>query len=155
MERIRRDLPRILEGLTAIVVGTRDAQLVPSAALAAGIEADTEGRATVFVLDGEAGARTLANVEATGWLAVTMEQIGTHRTVQLKGRCLGIRPAEESERPIVDRCQEAFLSEVELIGAPPAARRRRRWPCKAVTIEVLEVFEQTPGPRAGFPFEIR
>lgn len=151
MERLLRDLPHILEGLSAIVVGTRDDALVPACVLGAGVAADPSGRVTIFVPE-VTGGETFANVARNGRVSVTLEHIPTHRTVQIKGRCLEMRPAVEAERPIVDRIQEAFLADVEAIGAPGDARRRRRWPCRAITFEVAEIYEQTPGPHAGFPF---
>jgi len=153
VERIRGELPRILEGLTAVVVGTRDAALVPSCVQAAGVWADASGRLTVYIPEGTAEA-CLANIAANGAVAVVMEKVMTHRTVQVKGRCVKMRPARPDEREIVERCMGAFIDDVARAGAPRRILlKKNNWPCRAVTIEVAEVFEQTPGPRAGLPFE--
>jgi len=144
------DLARLIEGLSAIAIGSRDQELVPACTLAVGAQADDAGRLTVYVPDA-IGAAIFRNVEANGRVAVVMEHIPTHRTVQVKGRCLEMRPAREDERPIVERSQAQFLEVVALIGAPAHAARRRRWPCRAITFSVDEVYEQTPGPRAGLP----
>ncbi len=149
---IARDLPRLLEGHDAIGVGSRDASLRPACAMAAGVSFPGDaGRVTVFVPEAT-GAETFANLEANGRIAVVFEQILTHRAVQVKGRVTELRPAEEAERPLVERSMASFFAQVEAVGgSPPVVRRKRRWPCRAVTFEVEEVFEQTPGPRAGNP----
>jgi hypothetical protein len=151
MERNRLDLPRLLERHDAIVVGARDESLRPSCTMAVGVGFPGEGLVTVFLPEATA-AGTLANLEANGMIAVVFEEILTHHTIQLKGRVSGIRPASGEERPVVERGIAGFFTQVEAVGGPPGAvRRRRRWPCRAVTFAVSDVFEQTPGPRAGTP----
>ena len=151
MDPLRKDLPGILDGLHAIVVGTRDAGHVPAAALGAALVADEEGRVTVYLPE-VAAARTIANAAEAGSIAVAAEFIPTHRTVQVKGKVLEIREAREDERALVERMQGEFFDDVALIGAPAHVRRRLRWPCRAITFQAEEVYEQTPGPRAGLPF---
>lgn len=150
MHRIHRELPRLLSGLAAISVGTRDAALRPTTVVGVGFTVDAEaGRVTVFVPEAT-GGRTFSNLEANGAVAVVLEEIPTHRTVQLKGRCVALRPATDGERDVVDRCHALFQEMVQWAGAPPRlVARRRVWPARAVTLDVAEAFEQTPGPGAG------
>ena len=149
MERIRGELPRILEGLSVIAVGTRNADFVPSCVHAAGIAFDASGRMTVFVPEAS-GAESLANISSNGAIAVVFEKPMTHRTVQVKGRCVEMRAADEADRAAVEGWADRFAEDVIAVGAPiPHARRLRRWPCRAVTLEVTDVFEQSPGPHAG------
>jgi hypothetical protein len=149
---ILESLPRILAGHDAVVVGTRDAALRPACAMAVGVAFPEAGRVTVYVTEA-AGALTFANLEANGAVAVVFEEILSHHTVQVKGRVLEIRPAAEDERALVERSIAGFFRQVEAVGgAPGVVRRVRRWPCRAVTLEVTDVFEQTPGPKAGTPF---
>jgi hypothetical protein len=153
MEETRRDLAKVLEGLSIIAVGTRSDGNVPVSMHAVGLEVGPGSRVTVFVAEAP-GAETFANLEANGAVAVVLERPMTHRTVQLKGRCVELRPAREDERPIVERSLAAFGEDVGAVGAPAMLWRRiRRWPCRAITVEVREVYEQTPGPRAGLPLE--
>jgi hypothetical protein len=149
---VLEDLPRILERHDAIVVGTRDAAMRPACTLAAGVVFPGAGRVTVYVSEA-AGAETLANLEANGSIAVVFEEILSHNTVQLKGRVTQIRPAAEGERAAIERAMAGFFAQVEAAGgAPGVVRQVRRWPCRAVTFSVVDVFEQTPGPKAGTPF---
>lgn len=145
-------LTRVLRGLVAIAVGTRDGSLVPACVTGVGFsyEADSH-RLTVFVPEAT-GKETFDNLLDNGAIAVVMEEVLTHRTVQIKGRCVDVRPATGSEREIVEACMNGFFHQVESAGmAREAVRRKNRWPCRAVTMEIAEVFEQTPGPEAGCP----
>ncbi len=147
------DLPRLLAGHDAVVVGARDAALRPACALAAGVAfSDEPGRVTAFLPEATSEA-VLACLGENGQIAVVFEEILSHHTIQLKGRVVAMRPAAEDERAVVEKAVEGFFRQVEAVGgAPGVVRRRRRWPCRAVTFEVSDVFEQTPGPRAGNPF---
>lgn len=152
MSEVTRELPRLLEGHDAISVGTRDAALRPFVTLAAGVSfAAGEGRVTVYVPEAT-GAETLANLAANGMVAVVFEQILSHHTVQVKGRVADVRPAAESDRAFVERSAGSFFAQIEAVGGiPNVVRKKRTWPCRAVTFEVTDVFEQTPGPKAGTP----
>lgn len=149
VDRIRAELPRLLEGLSVIAVGSRDAALVPSCVHAVGLAVDGSGRITIYIPE-DAGTETLRNIGENGAVAVVFEKPITHRTVQVKGRCVAMRPASDADRAAVDGWAERFAEDVIAVGAPiPRARRLRRWPCRAVTLEVTDVFEQSPGPHAG------
>lgn len=153
MDRITRDLPRILERHDAIAVGTRDEELRPAATMAVGVAFDCEKRrVTVFVPEATS-EDVLRNLRANGEFAAVFEEVLTHHTVQLKGKVVEMRPAVDAERAAVERCIEGFFRQVEAVGAPSSmVRRKRIWPCHAITFEVRDVFEQTPGPKAGQPF---
>jgi hypothetical protein len=146
VERIARELPRVLEGLSVIAIGTRDADLQPSCVLAVGIAFEPQGLLTVYIPETAA----LRNLAENGAMAAVFEKPMTHKTVQVKGRCVAMRPAGEADRTAVDGWAERFAEDVIAVGVPiPNARRLRRWPCRAVTLEVTDIFEQSPGPHAG------
>jgi hypothetical protein len=149
---VPEDLASLLEGLVAVHVATRDASLVPDEVMGAAASLDARSRRLTVYLPVATSETSLANLHDNGAIAVLLSQPLTHRTVQLKGRAEEIRPAREDEREAVLGFAAAFDAEVETIGLPPAVvRRRRRWPCHAVTFLVSEAWEQTPGPRAGEP----
>jgi len=124
--------------------------------MAAGVSFSEDGaHLTVFVPEAT-GAETFGNLEANGMIAVVFEEILSHHTVQVKGRVTEMRPADESERALVERSITGFFAQVEAVGGPPSiVRKRRRWPCRAVTFAVGDVFEQTPGPKAGTPLVVK
>ncbi len=149
VERIGENLPRVLEGLSVIAVGTRDADFRPSCVYAVGIAFGEQGLLTVYVPE-IAGAEALRNIGENGAVAAVFEKPMTHKTVQVKGRCVAMRPAGEGDRAAVDGWAERFAEDVIAVGVSiPQARRIRRWPCRAVTLAVTDVFEQSPGPHAG------
>ena len=150
--KVPDDLVPLLEGLVAIHVATRDAELVPDEVMASAALLEPDGRRLTVYLPDATAAASLANLRGNGAIAVVLSQPLTHRTVQLKGRAETIRPAREDEREEVLRRAASFDAEVEAIGLPPAVvRRRAKWPCQAVTFPVAEAYEQSPGPRAGEP----
>ena len=150
--KVPENVARELEELAAIHVATRDGSLVPDEAMASAARLSEDGgRLTVYLPDATSGA-SLSNLRENGAIAVVLSAPLTHRTVQLKGKVEGIRPAREAEREAVLRHAASFDAQVEAIGLPPeVVRRRAKWPCHAVTFEVAGAWEQTPGPGAGEP----
>ena len=152
MTRISRELPRLLERHDAITVGARDAAMRPACARAAAFSfPDEADQVTVYVPEAT-GGDVFVDLEANGAIAVVFDEIPTHHTIQVKGRVTRMRPAEERERPVVEHRVTEYFTQVEAFGGPPdVIRKRRWWPCRAVTFLVTDVFEQTPGPKAGTP----
>lgn len=153
VENVRKNLAALLKDLSVVAIGTRDAGMRPECVLTAGVTlGPSPGRLTVWVPE-TGGERTFANLAENGSVAVVLEEAGTHRTVQVKGRCVEVRPATEADREAVQAASEAFGRQLMAVGLPaPVVRRRRTWPCRAVVVDAGEVFEQTPGPDAGCPF---
>jgi hypothetical protein len=61
-----------------------------------------------------------------------------------------IRMAADDEAPFVRRRLNEFADVLDEIGLPRRIFRSvSHWPAFAVEITVEEVFDQTPGPRAG------
>lgn len=148
------NLGPLLEGLTAVHVATRDAALVPDELMATAALLSADGRSLTVYLPDATSETSLANLRENGAIAVVLSQPLTHRTVQLKGRVTTIRRADEGERVAAESFAAGFDAAVEAFGLPPAIlRRRTKWPCHAVTFDVDEAYEQTPGPRAGEPLQ--
>jgi len=104
---------------------------------------------TVFV-PAELAARTLANLEDNGAIAVTFSQLSNHRTVQVKGKLRSLRRARRSERPLLERYVAAFAEQLHFTGCSRRiVRRLRYWPSVALELEIGDLFAQTPGPGAG------
>jgi hypothetical protein len=80
------------------------------------------------------------NLRANGAIAVTCSRPSTYRTVQLKGVATELGDPTGGQLEAVQRHLDSFIREVEtVLGAD----------LLSVTFEVREVFEQTPGPKAG------
>lgn len=141
---------QLLETGVSILVGTRDASLMPECTRAWGIHVGT-GRdtVTIFLSDTFAG-KTIDNLRGNGLIAVTCTRPTDHITCQIKGRVRTIKRMTPAGRDHCRRWHRDFMAELTAIGVPtelPAA-----WivePTVAVEITVSEIFDQTPGPGAG------
>ncbi len=150
--RIGDELASFLESGLAIVIATRDADLQPDGAWAwaARVHDDRE-HVTVFLHpDGAAAMRR--NLDVHPEIALAMDLPSNHRACQVKGVCIGSRPARRAERVHVERQIEAFRADLESIGVARGLNAAwSLWPCAALEIRVTHLFEQTPGPGTGEP----
>jgi len=144
------ELAAFLQSGLSLVVGTRDAGLVPEVSRAVGLRVEAGGaEATVFLPVGTC-AQTRANLEANGRIAVTGSRPADHRTVQLKGAVVAIREADERDRADIERYRLDLTGVLGFVGVPPRLTARiQAWPCHAVRFRVEALFQQTPGPGAG------
>lgn len=152
MGLVSADLVEFIESGVSTLVATRDASLFPEGLRALGTrgEADT-GHVTVFVPDAT-GARTLANVRDNGRIAVCFARICDHYTLQLKGRVVGVAPATDEDRELIDRYRGALGAALAFVGMPQRLTYRlAHWPAHGVRFRVESIFTQTPGPGAGEP----
>jgi hypothetical protein len=77
-----------------------------------------------------------------------------HRSVQLKGQVLEIRPATDEEQSQTDHYRASLARTLEPLGVPRMVILRiEHWPAHAVRFRVEHVFIQTPGPAAGRAFQ--
>jgi predicted pyridoxine 5'-phosphate oxidase superfamily flavin-nucleotide-binding protein len=144
----------LLQTGVSVMVGTRDASLIPECTRAWGIHVTT-GRDTVTIFLSETIAgKTIDNLRGNGKIAVTCTRPTDHTTCQLKGQVLRIKSATPADRDASRRWHREFVAELRAIGVPSALSEA--WivePTVAVEIAVTEVFDQTPGPGAGKKIE--
>lgn len=144
------EIAQFAESGISVLVGTRDAALRPEGIRAAGAAADAaRGELTVYLPIATAG-RTLENLRQNGRIAVTFTRAVDHRSIQLKGQVVEIRPASAEERERIRRYLENLALDWGFVGVPRKATLAMNcWPAYAVRFQVESVFEQTPGPDAG------
>jgi hypothetical protein len=134
----------------AVIVATRDEELRPEIARGWAPVVDDERRAVTLCVCEAAGSRVRANLEANGAIAVTCSRPSTYRTVQLKGLAVDAGAPTEEHVRMVRRHLELFVEEVERLGVrPEGARTFLSGELLSVTFDVREVYDQTPGPKAG------
>jgi hypothetical protein len=110
---------------------------------------------TVYLPEATATA-TLADLRDNGEIAITLSRAVDHRSVQVKGTCAAMRPGTGDDRAVQERYREAFLDQLQVVGLPrKVACRIQWWPSIAVDVVVRELYEQTPGPKAGQRLEGR
>ncbi|BFU96246.1 MAG: hypothetical protein NTNFB02_29680 [Nitrospira sp.] len=147
---IPQAIVELLETGVSVMVGTRDASLMPECTRAWGIEIRADrGTVTIFLSETFAG-KTIDNLRANGLIAITCTRPTDHITCQLKGRLRTIKPVERAHRDVSRKWHREFMAELKAIGVPSTLGEA--WiiePTVAVEIAVTDVFEQTPGPGAG------
>lgn len=146
------DLVEFIESGVSMLVGTRDAGLRPECMRGSGATVARDRRSITLLLNELTGTRTLENVKNGSPIAITFSRPMDHRTVQVKGRVRTVRPGTPAEHQIAQRYLSAFVESLYAVGMSRALSRRMRVePCVAVELEVMELFQQTPGPDAGKP----
>lgn len=109
-----------------------------------------EGDRVCVFLPCVAAGPTLQNLGSSRRIAVSLSQLGTHKTVQLKGLVNAIRLASDQDRTNLERLFERIIERLSFVGFPRAVIQSvNRWPSWHVEFVVQDVFQQTPGPHAG------
>jgi hypothetical protein len=141
---------RCLEFGVAVIVGTVDANGNPACCRAVGLRSeDRLATATVFV-PMATSQDVIAGVAATNRIAVVATQPIEHCATQLKGIVQKTRSATAEEETFISRHFGAFATVLNSLGYPRRATNAvTRWPAFAIDLRVDEIYEQSPGPKAG------
>jgi len=149
--------PALVEFLSSGVVlgcASRDARLVPRSVWPVGIRVEAGGEEVTVFLPVATAGEVVANLRDNRRIAVVATAPVDHRSVQLKGQVLEIRPAADDERAQTDGYRAALGRTLEPLGVPRMfVLRLAHWPAHAVRFRVEHLFVQTPGPAAGRTFE--
>lgn len=140
-----------LEAGCALIIGTVEPGGKPRSGRGWGITLlDGDARRVRLLLDAEDDV-TLANAEAGGAIAVTVADVLTLRSVQLKGRVIGVEPASADDETTLERyCDKLFTDIADTDGTPrEVSERLVPLGVVACTVEVDDAYDQTPGPAAG------
>lgn len=140
----------LLQTGVAVVVGTRDATLMPECTRAWGIRVGKDRSSVTIFLTETISQKTLQNLRENGQIAISCTRPTDHVACQLKGRLRAIRQTAQRDREHSRRWHREFAGELVAIGVP--AQLCESWitePALAVEIEVTDVFHQTPGPGTG------
>lgn len=94
----------------------------------------------------------LNNLRDNGAIAMVATRPTTHAALQLKGKVIKIAPMTMDERAAMEAHQISFIAELSSLGYAPELIRAlldSGEECLAVHFEPAQIFNQTPGPRAG------
>jgi hypothetical protein len=96
-------------------------------------------------------ARSASNLAETGAIAITAGDVRTLRSIQLKGHARDRESASVRDRYWSDRFCDLFFTAVHESDGVPRVFLERLRPLELVawTVHVEELYDQTPGPRAG------
>jgi hypothetical protein len=144
------ELVEFIESGLSASVGTRDANLRPECLRAMGASVGSDRQSISVYLNQALAGRTLENIADNGSIAVVFSRPLDHRSLQIKGRVIGTRPANAADRALQERYLAGFVEQLYCVNFPRAVSRRiRLWPSVVVTFGADELFAQTPGPGAG------
>jgi hypothetical protein len=133
----------------AIMVATRDAELWPEIVRGWGPGLREDRRTLDLCLNAPAGSAARANLEANGAIAINCTRPSTYRAMQLKGRVIEVREPGEGDLARAREHAAAFTADTAKVGAPAPSAYYIRAIDLAVTVEIEELYDQTPGPAAG------
>jgi hypothetical protein len=138
-------------GDRSMVMATLAADGTPRASRAWGFKFEAGGerfRALVAADD----AVAVANLRATGVIALTAASVPTLAALQVKGRVVGVEQADDADRERFARYKDMFFEAVHVSDATndvAAIARMAPRDVVAVVATADAVFDQTPGPTAG------
>jgi hypothetical protein len=143
-------ITRCLDPGMSLLVGTVNAQNIPACCRAVAL-ASSDDLATVTVYVPLATSHeTIQNLATTHRMAIAATNPIDHWAIQLKGASAEARLAREDEAAFVKSRFEAFGDVLDGIGIPARVTRNAScWPAFAVSMRVDQIFDQTPGPKAG------
>lgn len=145
-ERVKR----CLDPGMAILVATTDPQGAPWCCRGTALRSD-DGLASVTVYVPMATSQQIIqHVAITRRLAIAITHVIEHLSFQLKGQIRTARAARDDEAAFVRSRLDAFADALDDIGVPRRiSKTMAHWPAFALEMTVEDVFDQTPGPKAG------
>jgi hypothetical protein len=139
-----------MDGGTSVIVGTVDADGIPTCCRAIAIATKDNFETVTVYLPAATAQETVANVATTRRVAVSATRPLTHESIQIKGLTRGVRLAPASDEQFVRQRLEQFADVLDAIGLPTHVTKSvAHWPAFAIDVSVEQVFDQTPGPKAG------
>lgn len=152
------ELVAFCEAGRSLLLGTASAAHEPDCVRCVGIVVWPDASHVTVLVPAATGATSIANLRENPRFALTLSQIHSHRTMQMKGRVLAVRDGTETDRRVAERYRTAFAHELATVGQPlETTERLGIWPCFAFDAAIEMVFAQTPGPQAGarMPVEVK
>ncbi len=148
------DVTDFLESGMSLLIASRDAENRPECGRAVGLRVAADREHVTIFLAQATGSLLLRNLADNGQIAIVASHVVSHRTLQLKGSVVSLRPASDSEHALLADYLERFSKLLERVGLPRSiVSRLNNWPATAATMRVRELYEQTPGPGAGEPLK--
>lgn len=137
---------------TSMNVAARDAHNRPALARGLGIRVSPDRRLLTVFLSETHSRQVLRCLRENGAIAMAVTRPKTHETLQFKGRVREIRPLTDEDRQAMAAYQDSFVEELKGLGYRREFTRRLfagSDTAVAVIFEPREMFDQTPGRKAG------
>ncbi len=149
------DLVELLEGGCGLLLGTVGSDGTPHATRAWGVDVVDPPAGSLHLIVVGDDPTLLEHLSPGSRVALTASDVRTLRSVQLKGSVTRVGPPTDEDRARARDHTAAFFAVVhELDGNPPELLGRIE-PREYAVCEFVatEIYDQTPGPRAGVRVE--
>lgn len=145
------DLAAFIESGVGMVGASAGDDLVPEAFRLWGVSWDPNGHLRALISSD--ATRTLATVKPGAWLSLTFVDM-TMRSVQVKGRAVsGPELPNRADVEVMRRYRTDMVAAFATRGVPSLLLDAiRPLAVFALTVAVEELYNQTPGPKAGARF---
>ena len=149
-------LKAFLESGVSVLVGTRDSGLSPEITRAWGPRISKDRNSVSLCVPLATSRKTLENLEENAQIAVSFSLPTSYKTIQLKGHCIETGEPSGADLRAVEQHRNAFCSLNEGIGVPRhlldsfwRAELEISPALVAIRFHPEDVYDQTPGPKAG------
>lgn len=143
-------LRKFTDGGVSVVVATVDGDGIPTCCRGIAISLQDDFEAATIYVPAATAQQTVANLATTRRVAVSCSHPLSHETIQIKGVTRAVRLAAASDEAFVRQRLDQFADVLDEIGLPRRVTRSvAHWPSFAIEISIEQVFDQTPGPKAG------
>lgn len=142
---------------TSMNVAVCDGQNRPSLARGLGIRVSGDRRLVSVFLSQTHATQVLRCLGEGSAIALAVTRPTTHETLQLKGKVVQIAPMSADDLSALASYQDSVVEEIVSLGYQTEFVRSLlsgSEDCLAVVFQPTELFNQTPGPRAGEKLEI-
>lgn len=144
------DIAALVGQGVAVMVATRDGELRPEVGRAWGPSLSEDGARLSVCVEGGPDSAMARNLEAGSPVAAMITRLAAVTSVQLKGRVVEVAAPTRDRLDAVADHVDRFVAETGMLGVSEATARAFVGPeLLAVTMEVTERFDETPGAGAG------
>src|SRR5687768_5786715 len=118
-----------------MLVGTCGVDLAPDCVRAAGVRIWPDACRLTVLVPHATSATSIANVRANPRLALTLSQIPSHTTIQIKGKVLEVRAGDAADLDLAIRYRVELADALARIGQLPRnGLRLHVWPAWAIDL---------------------
>ena len=137
-------------GPFSVMVANADSGLRPEVVRAWAPCVSSDGQSIAVCVGRRAAGRLLRNLRGDGRLALSICNVTSYQSLQLKGRCVEIGEADPEDLARLWEHQEAFVAGVQQTGLREQAARGLLVSDVIRLLFIPEsLYDQTPGPEAG------
>ena len=144
------DVMSILAAGTSLIVGTVGPDGEPRATRAFALTV-VDAAADVVRVVLSADDPVIVDHLASGVIAITAADVRTLRSVQLKGRIVGVEPSSAHDEAVAAEHSGRFFQAIHETDGHDLSAIRQMLPLRTLSVEIAveALFDQTPGPDAG------